>query len=88
MIELAETFEISRPELFGHTVWCYDRAEIKTGEIRDDRDYYDKIPACCKVCYWFNYDWNEWTDTTAYYCELNLLFPTKKKTCKRQKITR
>lgn len=49
--------------------------------------YYDKIPACCKVCHWFKRDWNDWTNKMAYYCKLNLNFPIKKQSCKRQKIT-
>jgi hypothetical protein len=43
------------------------------------------IPLCCINCQ--HKDWDSWNDgwSSAHYCTLNLRFPTKKGTCKKQK---
>ena len=46
--------------------------------------WYD-IPDCCKNCIRLDSDYSEWHETTYWYCRLNLFFPTKKQTCKKQK---
>lgn len=42
------------------------------------------IPLCCLKCIYFGSDYSEWHNETYYYCELNVFFPTKKRTCKKQ----
>lgn len=44
-----------------------------------------KIPQCCRACIHFESEWDEWRDKTYYFCNLNIWFPTKKKTCKKQR---
>lgn len=43
------------------------------------------IPPCCRNCYHFDWDAEEFKGTTYYYCSLNIFFPTKQQTCKKQK---
>ena len=45
-----------------------------------------KIPECCKICYYYETDYNEYSDVWYHYCLLNIFLPTKKQTCKRQFI--
>jgi len=40
------------------------------------------LPTCCQTCRFQGSEWNEWSDTTEWYCERNVFFPVKKKTCK------
>ena len=47
---------------------------------------YDDLPDCCLECRYFESDYNERDDRNFYYCHLNINLPTKKKTCKRQKV--
>lgn len=42
------------------------------------------IPICCKQCEYLDWEYDEFKDKTYYYCILNIWFPTKKKTCKKQ----
>ena len=46
----------------------------------------DEVPDCCRECFNFSISYNEHRDIHSYYCELNTYLPTKKKSCKRQKI--
>ncbi len=45
----------------------------------------NNIPKCCRNC--LHYDWDTPDDgfTIWRYCSLGIWFPTKKKTCKKQK---
>ena len=45
-----------------------------------------ELPLCCRKCVHYNWDpsYDGWTRLP--YCELNIFFPTKKKSCKRQKL--
>ena len=64
---------------------------VETGEyswnecksIPRGMNIYD-IPQCCKNCSNFDDDYDEWRDVTYFFCTLNVAFPTRKKTCKRQ----
>jgi len=46
---------------------------------------WDDIPDCCKNCKNFEDDWLEVSEISVHYCILNLKFPTRKLTCKKQK---
>jgi len=46
---------------------------------------YFEIPDCCKKCQNLEDDWSEYSLSTIYYCMLNIWFPTKKQSCKKQK---
>jgi hypothetical protein len=41
------------------------------------------IPFCCRKCQHFELDGSEYNDETIAYCALNIVFPTKKRTCKK-----
>lgn len=43
-----------------------------------------QVPDCCWNCKHHDDDWNEFRGVTYHYCMLNIVFPTKKNTCKRQ----
>ncbi len=43
------------------------------------------MPDCCNNCQHFDWDWSEYSGKTYVYCALNIWFPTKKNTCKKQK---
>ena len=45
---------------------------------------WDEIPDCCKECVCLEYADNEYSDTSSPYCTKNIVFPTKKQTCKKQ----
>jgi len=40
------------------------------------------LPTCCQTCRFHGSEWNEWSDTIAWFCDRHVFFPTKKKTCK------
>ena len=46
---------------------------------------FESLPRCCQTCGYLDMDWNEFTDITAWYCELCIWWPWRKKTCKRYK---
>jgi len=41
------------------------------------------VPNCCLGCDNLESDYSEMTDTTWYFCRLNLIFPVKKNNCKK-----
>ena len=43
-----------------------------------------KVPACCWGCKYFDEDYNEYTETLYYICNINVTFPTSKLSCKRR----
>ena len=43
-------------------------------------------PKCCNDCIHLDSTWSEYSDITGYYCLLNIMFPTKKKKCKKQRF--
>ncbi len=47
-----------------------------------------EIPECCYECKNFENEYNEYSDTNYFYCVLNIIFPIKKKTCKKMKTNR
>lgn len=42
------------------------------------------VPAVCRNCQYYDWEYNEFSDTFFRYCIINLYFPVKKQTCKRQ----
>jgi len=46
-----------------------------------DRD----LPKCCQNCQHLGSDWNEYSDETTWYCPLNIIWPHRKQTCRKQK---
>lgn len=47
-----------------------------------------QYPDCCGDCHHLDSDYSEYQDKTFYFCRKNVFFPTKKQTCKKQKITK
>ncbi len=47
--------------------------------------YYAINIKCCQDCQHYDEEWSESTQQTYTYCALNVFFPTRKETCKRQK---
>lgn len=43
------------------------------------------LPQCCLDCQHKDSEWDEYKYETLYFCDLNVFFPTKKRTCKKQK---
>lgn len=41
-------------------------------------------PLCCQNCWNLDSDHNEYRGEIVYFCQLNIMFPIKKLTCKRQ----
>lgn len=52
------------------------------------QEFYDSLPDCCKNCLFFESEFSDWTYSMHYWCELNIWFPTRKKSCKKQKPRR
>ena len=44
-----------------------------------------ELPECCKTCVFLEDMYMEYMDTTAWYCVLNVWWPTKKKKCKKRR---
>lgn len=44
----------------------------------------DDIPKCCKTCIHWGWDVSEFTGQTYFFCEMNVRFPVRKKTCGRR----
>lgn len=47
------------------------------------QDQYVELPQCCRNCQ--NYEWDGDDYVTWRFCALNIRFPVKKQSCKRQK---
>ena len=45
----------------------------------------EKIPICCLCCSYLDSDYNEFSERTAHYCNMNVFLPYRKQSCKRQK---
>lgn len=45
---------------------------------------YDNLPACCHDCNNLDAECCEHSDKPFWYCEINVLWPVKRKTCKKQ----
>jgi hypothetical protein len=44
------------------------------------------FPSCCGKCIHLDNDYDEYQDKTYWYCGEGIWFPTKKQTCKKQKL--
>lgn len=44
------------------------------------------FPDCCKDCQNFDSTYSEMSDINYYYCVLNIWWPYKKQTCKKQRL--
>lgn len=43
------------------------------------------LPECCDGCRYLMWEYYEDLGITGEWCDINLVFPTKKRTCKRRK---
>lgn len=41
-------------------------------------------PGCCYECRHLDNEWDEYQGRTYWFCSLNIFFPRKKNSCKRQ----
>lgn len=48
----------------------------------------DHIPECCEDCANFDFEWDERKGRSYYSCMLNVLWPTRKQSCKRKEPLR
>ena len=47
---------------------------------------FDTVPTCCWNCAHKDSDYSEFSDVTYHFCNLNIAFPVRKQSCKKQTL--